>query len=92
MTLKTIWVGKSRLDAKLQEKKAIKKYGDAIMSSGAVILKGKETMGYAVSVPLNLMKSKPKPKKEVLKEDLRQRGFGVRIPTTDDILKGARGW
>lgn len=53
---RTIWVGKNKTEAKIQEKAAIIKYGDAILSSGAIILNGKETFGYAVSVPGELYK------------------------------------
>lgn len=60
--LTTIWVGKDRKKAKLKERMGMKKYGDAIMSSGAIILNKKKTSGYAVSVPTRLMKNKVKKK------------------------------
>ena len=50
MKLKTIWVGKSKSLAKKKEKMAMKKYGDAIMSSGMVKINGKLEHGYAVSI------------------------------------------
>jgi hypothetical protein len=50
MKLKIIWVGVSKKEGKRIEMKAIQEYGDALLSSGPIILNGKKTYGYAVSV------------------------------------------
>ena len=50
MELKTIWVGKNKKVGKEKERMAIKKYGDAILTSGIIKIKGELEYGYALSI------------------------------------------
>jgi len=52
METKIIWTGKSESEAKKQEVKALRLYGDALISEGPIKFKGKSIYGYAVQVPL----------------------------------------
>ena len=54
--LKIVWVGTKRRVGLKQERKAIRRYGDAILSSGPVRLRGKLRSGYAVSILKNRKK------------------------------------
>lgn len=59
-TLKTVWVGSNRKVGVKKERMAIKKYGDAILTSGPIRMNSKIKYGYALSVPSNLFKKKRK--------------------------------
>jgi len=56
--LKSIWIGTNRKIGVKKERLATKKYGGAILTSGPIIMKGKTKFGYAVNVPINLIKKK----------------------------------
>jgi hypothetical protein len=54
--LRSVWVGTDEFEGERMEQEAIKKYGDAMLSSGPVKINGKTVYGYSVFVPENLYK------------------------------------
>ena len=65
MKFKTIWVGKNLKVGKEKEKMAIKKYGDAILTSGIIKINRQLEYGYALSVAT--------PRKKTVRKTIRKR-------------------